>query len=137
MTRSRLAAIVGVAESDLGVVGPDRTPLQLQAQAAKAALDEAGLTLRDVDGVFSAGGDAWSPTVAIAEYLGITPRWSDSTNIGVRPLDGGAYPTRMQDRSVRGHRAGEEELPEGMSRVLAAIEKDYPFVLGTPVGATS
>ena len=82
MTRSRLGAIVGVAESDLGLVGPDRTALQLQAQAAKAALEEAGLTLSDVDAVFSAGGDAWSPTLAIAEYLGITPRWTDGTNIG-------------------------------------------------------
>ena len=35
------AAIVGVAESDLGVVAP-KTVLQLQAQAAKAALEDAG-----------------------------------------------------------------------------------------------
>jgi acetyl-CoA acetyltransferase len=82
MTRSRLGAIVGVAESDLGVVGPDRTALQLQGQAAKAALEDAGLALRDVDAVFSAGGDGWSPNMSIAEYLGITPRWSDGTNIG-------------------------------------------------------
>jgi acetyl-CoA acetyltransferase len=82
MTRSRLGAIVGVAESDLGVVGPDRTALQLQGQAAKAALEDAGLALRDVDAVFSAGGDGWSPNMSIADYLGITPRWSDGTNIG-------------------------------------------------------
>jgi acetyl-CoA acetyltransferase len=88
MTRSRLGAIVGVAESDLGVVGPDRTSLQLQAQAARAALEEAGLTLRDVDAVFSAGGDGgFSPPMAIAEYLGITPRWSDGTNIGGSSFD--------------------------------------------------
>ena len=49
MTRSRLGAIVGVAESDLGVVGADRTALQLQAQAARAALEDAGLSLREVD----------------------------------------------------------------------------------------
>jgi len=87
MTRDRLGAIAGVAESDLGVVGPDRTSLDLQAQAAKAALEEAGLELSDVDAVFSAGGDAWSPTMAIAEYLGITPRWSDSTNLGGSSFD--------------------------------------------------
>jgi acetyl-CoA acetyltransferase len=85
--RDRLGAIAGVAESDLGVVGPDRTPLQLQAQAAKAALEEAGLGLADVDAVFSAGGDGWSPTMAVAEYLGITPRWSDGTNIGGSSFD--------------------------------------------------
>ena len=87
MTRDRLGAIAGVAESDLGVVGPDRTSLDLQAQAAKAALEEAGLGLSDVDAVFSAGGEAWSPTMAIAEYLGITPRWSDATNIGGSSFD--------------------------------------------------
>jgi acetyl-CoA acetyltransferase len=78
---------VGVAESDLGVVGSDRTAFQLQAQAAKAALEDAGLALRDVDAIFSAGGDAWSPTMSIAEYLGITPRWSDGTNIGGSSFD--------------------------------------------------
>jgi acetyl-CoA acetyltransferase len=76
------AAIVGVAESDLGVVGP-KTVLQLQAQAAKAALEEAGLTLRDVDAVYTAGTDwGWAPSMLLSEYLGITPAVTDSTNIG-------------------------------------------------------
>ncbi len=61
--------------------------------------------------------------------------FDDSTNVGFLPLTGGAYLTRMPDRSVREHRAGQEELPEGMSRVLAAIENDYPFILAEPVGA--
>lgn len=75
-------AIVGVAESDLGVVGP-KTVLQLQAQAAKAALEEAGLTLRDVDAVLTAGSDwGWAPSMLLAEYLGIQPKVTDSTNIG-------------------------------------------------------
>jgi acetyl-CoA acetyltransferase len=76
----RVAAVAGVAESDLGET--DKTALQLQAQAAVAALDDAGLQLRDVDGVFSAGGDAYGPSMHIAEYLGITPRYTDGTNIG-------------------------------------------------------
>jgi acetyl-CoA acetyltransferase len=76
------AAIVGVAESDLGVVGP-KTVFQLQAQAAKAALEEAGLTLRDVDAVYTAGSDwGWAPSMLLSEYLGITPAVTDSTNIG-------------------------------------------------------
>ncbi|HVC34834.1 MAG TPA: acetyl-CoA acetyltransferase [Chloroflexota bacterium] len=75
-------AIVGVAESDLGVVGP-KTVLQLQAQAAKAALEDAGLTTRDVDAVFTAGSDwGWAPSMLLAEYLGIQPNVTDSTNIG-------------------------------------------------------
>jgi putative selenate reductase len=61
--------------------------------------------------------------------------FDDSTNIGFLPLASGAYLTRMPDGSVREHRAGQEELPEGMSRVLAAIEQDYSFMLAAPVGA--
>ena len=63
--------------------------------------------------------------------------FEDSTNAGFLPLTNGAYLTRMPDRSVREHRAGQEELPEGMSRVLAAIEQDYAFMLDAPVGAPS
>jgi acetyl-CoA acetyltransferase len=79
---SAAAAIVGVAESDLGDVAP-KTVLQLQAQAAKAALEEAGLTTRDVDAVLTAGSDwGWAPSMLISEYLGIRPAVTDSTNIG-------------------------------------------------------
>lgn len=81
MRGDRVAAIGGVAESDLGIV-PDKTYLQLQAQAAHAALADAGLTTRDVDAVFVAGGEDYAPAMRLAEYLGITPRHTDSTNIG-------------------------------------------------------
>ena len=43
------AAIVGVAESDLGQTG--RSILGLQAQAVRRALDDCGLNLRDIDGL--------------------------------------------------------------------------------------
>jgi acetyl-CoA acetyltransferase len=79
--RERVAAIVGVAESDLGLVAP-KTALQLQAEAAGEALAEAGLTLADVDALFSTWRGADQATVAVAEYLGVVPRFSDSTNIG-------------------------------------------------------
>ncbi|GHO87466.1 acetyl-CoA acetyltransferase [Dictyobacter formicarum] len=81
MGPSRGAAIVGVAESDLGRT-PDKTVLQLQAQAARAALDDAGLTFDDVEALFGAGNWAWSPNLMLAEYLGIQPEYTDSTNIG-------------------------------------------------------
>ncbi len=77
----RKAAIVGVAESDLGRT-PDKTVLQLQAQAARAALDDAGLGFGDVDALFCAGNWAWSPNLMLAEYLGLQPKYTDSTNIG-------------------------------------------------------
>ena len=75
------AAIVGVAESDLGHT-PDKTVLQLQHQAARAALEDAGLGFGDVDALFCAGGWAWAPNLMLAEYLGIRPKYTDSTNIG-------------------------------------------------------
>jgi acetyl-CoA acetyltransferase len=77
----RIAAIVGVAESDLGET-PGKTVLQLQAQAAKAALDDAGFTKDDVDALFTAGNWAWAPNLMLGEYLGIKPKYTDGTNIG-------------------------------------------------------
>jgi acetyl-CoA acetyltransferase len=81
-TRKKNVAIVGVAESDLGEVGPDRSGLQLAAQAAVAAIDDAGLQLADVDGVLCADRSSWTPSVEIADYLGIHPQYTDSTNVG-------------------------------------------------------
>src|SRR5919202_3025305 len=71
-------AIVGVAESDrIGLV-PDRSAIQLHAEAALNALDEAGLGLSEVDGLFTAG----FSTPEVAEYLGIVPRYTDNTSVG-------------------------------------------------------
>ena len=72
-------AIVGVAESDLGVTGS--TTLRLQTQAILAGLDDAGLALRDVDGLCTNGLSRFS-TTQLAEYLGIAPVWTDSTFAG-------------------------------------------------------
>lgn len=79
MTKRR-AAIVGVAESDIGLT-PHLTVLSQQAVAAKAALDEAGMAKNDVDALFCAG-DWWAPSMTLAEYLGLQPRYTDCTNIG-------------------------------------------------------
>lgn len=75
-------AIVGVAESDLGEVGPGVTALDLTEQAAGRALDDAGLTIADVDAVFSHSAFYPMPTVVLAERMGIRPRYSDSTATG-------------------------------------------------------
>ena len=72
--------IVGVGESDCGHV-PDKSALQLHQQAAKAALDDAGLKKDDVDGLLSCGDD-WTHTLQLAEHLGLHPSYTDSTQIG-------------------------------------------------------
>jgi acetyl-CoA acetyltransferase len=76
------AAVVGVAESDLGEVGGGFTPLDLIGQATSRALDDAGLEKEDVDGLFSASAYYHIPTLSVGEYLGIRPRYSDATNMG-------------------------------------------------------
>ncbi|MBV7483562.1 acetyl-CoA acetyltransferase [Bordetella sp. BOR01] len=73
-------AIVGAAESDLGKV-PGLSALELQGQAAQRALADAGLALAEVDGVFAHTDDRFSG-LQVAEYLGIRPRYVDSTNVG-------------------------------------------------------
>ncbi len=71
-------AIVGAAETTrLGVI-PDMSAIELHADAARNAIGDAGLTNADIDGVACAG---QSP-VAIAHYLGITPKYLDGTTVG-------------------------------------------------------
>lgn len=71
------AAMVGVADdaSPTGVL--DRSGRALEAAMIEAALADAGLSLGDVDGVCHAGS-----SMAMAEYLGIQPKFTDSTNTG-------------------------------------------------------
>ncbi|MSQ42342.1 MAG: thiolase [Dehalococcoidia bacterium] len=71
-------AIVGAAETDTVGLLPNHSMLHLHAESAFNALDDAGLTLADVDGLATAGP---SP-VQLSEYLGIAPTWIDGTSVG-------------------------------------------------------
>ncbi|MFF2249216.1 acetyl-CoA acetyltransferase [Streptomyces sp. NPDC058142] len=77
---SRRVAIAGIALSDCGRVD-EATPYALHAQAARRAVTDAGLTPDVVDGFASAGLGILAPVEA-AEYLGLKPRWVDSTSVG-------------------------------------------------------
>ncbi len=72
-------AIVGAAESDLGVT--NSSIMTLQAQAITRALADAGLKLSDVDGIATSGVSRFSAT-QVADYLGLQPSWCDSTFAG-------------------------------------------------------
>jgi acetyl-CoA acetyltransferase len=74
-------AIVGIAESDSGRV-PNRTELQLHAQALQRALEDSGLRKSEIDGVFSSSDTLIEPTVMIGEYVQVFPRYTDTTSIG-------------------------------------------------------
>ncbi|WP_433467054.1 acetyl-CoA acetyltransferase [Spirillospora sp. CA-128828] len=77
---SRQVAIVGAALSDCGRAD-GATPYALHAQAARRALDDAGLPRTRIDGFASAGLGTLAPA-EVAEYLGLRPRWVDSTSVG-------------------------------------------------------
>ena len=76
------AAIVGVAESDLGEVAAGMSVIDLMAQGVQRALADCGLSLADVDGVFAAAGQSRMPTTALCEYLRLAPRYQDCTMMG-------------------------------------------------------
>lgn len=72
--------IAGVAETPLGKV-LDHTENSMVALAAHEALAEAGMSLRDVDALFvNYMGEEGS--VQVGEYLGIQPRYADSSDMG-------------------------------------------------------
>jgi acetyl-CoA acetyltransferase len=71
------AAIVGVTDAVSPTGELDTTGRALEAQMVREALDDAGLSLGDIDGVCHTGG-----SVQFAEFLGIRPRFTDSTTTG-------------------------------------------------------
>lgn len=95
-------AIVGVGESDIGKV-PHMTGLGLNAQAARRALDDAGLKVSDIDGLLT----AYSFTEpyfmlgsVMCEYLGLQPRYTASMIVG------GASPAVMLKHAAEAIAAG-------------------------------
>jgi acetyl-CoA acetyltransferase len=81
MSISGRAAIVGAAEVDTFQTS-GRSPVGLMAVAAKRALDDAGLSPGDVDGLLTSSSYYYMPTLTLGEYLGVRPRFVDSTTIG-------------------------------------------------------
>src|SRR3546814_2503069 len=74
-------AVVVVATPLLGEA-PGYSHMEIAAAAARAALADAGLTLKDVDGLFAVSMHAVFPALTYAEYLGIQPRFSEATIVG-------------------------------------------------------
>lgn len=76
------AVIVGAAESDLGAVAQNMSVFDLMAQGVIRALNDSGLTLDQVDGVFCATSQSRMSSLHLCEYLGIDPAYADSTFVG-------------------------------------------------------
>ncbi|MDH3729711.1 MAG: acetyl-CoA acetyltransferase [Acidimicrobiia bacterium] len=79
------------AEPILAIVSAAAPPSQddaryssagLMAEAGAAVIKDAGIDKGDIDGLFSASSFYYMPTLNLSEYLGIVPKYSDSTTIG-------------------------------------------------------
>ncbi len=61
---------------------PDKSVMQLHAEAARGALEDAGLTKDDVDGYFCAGDAPGMGVFSVADYMNLRLRHVDSTDTG-------------------------------------------------------
>ena len=75
------AAIAGVATFGCGEA-PGFTDMELLARSAHAAVADAGLTMRDIDGLCTASASAAMWALPVVEYLGLNPRYIDGTMLG-------------------------------------------------------
>ena len=74
-------AIVGIGSAGVGEA-PGYSAIELLGQASLKAIADAGLKLSDIDAIFAATSSHAFPTLSVAEYLGIRPKFVDGTNIG-------------------------------------------------------
>ncbi len=95
----RRVAIAGVALSEVGRVD-HMNPYELIAQASRRAIVDAGLTKADINGVGSTGLGVMAP-VEVCEYLGLRPRWMDSTGVGGAAWE--VMAAHAADAIVEGH----------------------------------
>ncbi|GMV01160.1 MAG: putative lipid transfer protein or keto acyl-CoA thiolase Ltp2 [Burkholderiales bacterium] len=63
-----------------GATGLD--PLEMIADVASSAAADAGISLREVDGLFTGMQSEFLSTLAVGEYLGLRPRFSDNNRVG-------------------------------------------------------
>jgi acetyl-CoA C-acetyltransferase len=77
----RAAAIVGIHEHPTRYA-PDKSELQIQGESVIKALEDAGLTKNDVEGLFTASSSIRNSGLNLADYLNMYPRYVDNTTVG-------------------------------------------------------
>jgi acetyl-CoA acetyltransferase len=141
MSRERGIIIAGAAETNEVGKLPDHSTLQLHVEAAVNAVADAGLTMRDIDGIATV--NAPGP-VQVAHALGITPAYMDGTAVGgtsfllhvrhaAAAIRAGYARTVLITHGESGRsRVGAAPFPRGGSSIPGQFEAPY----GT-VGPTS
>ena len=81
MTIKGRAYVVGAYELPTRFA-PEQSVVQLHAEAALGALNDAGLSLADVDGYFCAGDAPGGSAILMADYLNLKLKWLDGTEAG-------------------------------------------------------
>ncbi|MEP7101841.1 MAG: thiolase domain-containing protein [Burkholderiales bacterium] len=81
MSLRRQACIAGAFEHPTRKA-PDKTVAQLHAECARGALQDAGLSLKDVDGYFCAGDAPGLGANSMVDYLGLSVRHIDTSDTG-------------------------------------------------------
>jgi acetyl-CoA acetyltransferase len=134
MSRERGVIIAGAAETDAVGKLPDHSTLQLHIEAAVNAVADAGLRMRDIDGVATV--NAPGP-VQVAHALGITPRWMDGTGVGgtsfllhvrhaAAAIRSGYATTVLITHGESGRsRVGASPFPRGASSIPGQFETPY------------
>jgi acetyl-CoA acetyltransferase len=75
---TKQAAIVAAAEADeIGYLESPKTDMMLGVEAIYNVCREAGISTKDIEGIANPGG-----ANSYAEYLGIVPKWVDTTAVG-------------------------------------------------------
>lgn len=146
MSLKNKVAIVGADETDeIGIV-PNMTPIMMQAQAARNALRDAGIEKSEVDAVFTCGVSAMAST-QLCEYLGIIPKYTDSTQVGgssfvihvehaAAAIAAGICSVALIVHGETGHSGRFRRGPRGMGGMfdssLPLAQFEMPYGLGGP-----
>ncbi len=81
-SQTREAAIVGLYEYPLRKVEPGTTALRIKTDSAAKALADAGLSWKDVDGLYDAGDGGGYAGLELASYFGFKPNVIDTSATG-------------------------------------------------------
>jgi acetyl-CoA acetyltransferase len=146
MSLKNKVAIVGADETDsIGIV-PNMTPIMMHAQAARNALRDAGIEKSEVDAVFTCGIGGMA-SVQLSEYLGIVPKYTDSTMVGgssfelhvehaAAAINAGLCSVALITHGETGHSGRMRRGPRGggfmMDTSLPSAQFEMPFGTGGP-----